>query len=240
MKADLPIPGSSQGADIIPIQNLCLAQAEDVAIQKLCCTETLAFLPAWFEVNIFKHYVKVTVMSLFMLEMLWLIFIFPAESPVLEHKGLNRGWEWQWWKWHHLPIVRRWCRVSAVPGVQLLLVSALRLAQLHITDNQPQLGRGASSAAELQTGHLNIRDIWYWACKVGTVWWDQIGMSFAGLLGVRKCDAHPIWWKHFVSNQNVMEATLRWCYHQSWAVNIKFPNKSFILAASSRAGNEPS
>ena len=28
-------------------------------------------------------------MSLFMLEMLWLIFIFPAESPVFEHKGLN-------------------------------------------------------------------------------------------------------------------------------------------------------
>ena len=137
-------------------------------------------------------------------------------------------------------IVRCWCRVSAVPGVQLLLVSALRLSQLHITDNQPQLGRGGSWAAELQTGHLNIRDIWYWACKGGTVWWDQIGMSFAGLLGVRKCDARPIWWKHFVSNQNVMEATLRWCYHQSWAVNIKFPNKSFILAASSRAGNEPS
>ena len=83
MKADLPIPGSSQGADIIPIQNLCLAQAEDVAIQKLCCTEALAFLPAWVEVNIFKHHVKATVMSLFTLEMLWLISIFPAESPVL-------------------------------------------------------------------------------------------------------------------------------------------------------------
>ena len=96
----------------------------------------------------------------------------------------------------------------------------------------------AAGGAQLQTGHLNIRDIWYWACKWGTVWWDQIGMSFAGLLGVRKCDAHPIWWKHFVSNQNVMEATPRWCYHQSWAVNIKFPNKSFILAASSRADNK--
>ena len=43
----------------------------------------------WVEVNIFKHHVKATVMSLFTLEMLWLIFIFPAESPVFEHKGLN-------------------------------------------------------------------------------------------------------------------------------------------------------
>ena len=75
------------------------------------------------------------------------------------------------------PLSGGWCRVSALPGVELLLVSALRLAQPHITDNQPQLGRGVSSAANwtpqysgylilgLQVGDSLMRPNWNEFCR---------------------------------------------------------------------------
>ena len=138
----------------------------------------------------------------------------------------------------HCPVLVpgvRTARGPTVAGVGTSSVSAPYHRQSASTGPRGELSCWAANWTPQYSGYLIL------GLQVGTVWWDQIGVSFAGLLGVRKCDARPIWWKHFVSNQNVMEATLRWCYHQSWAVNIKFPNKSFILAASnSRAGNKSS